>query len=151
MMLFCTFRVVGTQLEATYKWRMTGDGLFLSMGVPRNCPINGCRGGVATSTCRDQICGLFCHRWHTCACVKLRSPALPTLSGPERPSFAYMVMPKVSGATIVDGALPGFTGRGLIFLCIQYLWEVASSGGKKACGASGVVCHHGGAQNINER
>ena len=45
MMLFCTFRVVGTQLEATYKWRMTGDGLFLSMGVPRNCPINGCRGG----------------------------------------------------------------------------------------------------------
>ena len=26
-MLFCPFYVVGTQLEATYKWQMTGEGI----------------------------------------------------------------------------------------------------------------------------
>ena len=26
-MLFCPFSVVGTQLEATYKWQITGEGL----------------------------------------------------------------------------------------------------------------------------
>ena len=27
MMLFHPFHVVGTQLEATYKWQMTGEGI----------------------------------------------------------------------------------------------------------------------------
>ena len=59
---------------------------FLSAGVLRNYPLRGVRGG-GTSTCRDQIGGLLCPRGRARACVKPRSPELPTLLGPGRPSF----------------------------------------------------------------
>ena len=149
-MIFRTCRVVGTQLEATYKLWMTGGGFvywaqhklrvqcpdfgaylvagllevhwqtqhgvdkgvegeekwdtpppptlsrypqmyrmsFLSVGVLKNFPAEGCRGGGgATSTCGDQIGGLFCPPGRARACVKPCSPELPTLLGAGRPSF----------------------------------------------------------------
>ena len=60
---------------------------LLSMEVPRNCPIEGCRGGAETSICGDRIGGLFCSRGSACACVNPCLPVLHILSGPGRPSF----------------------------------------------------------------
>ena len=58
---------------------------FLSVGVLKNFPAEGCRGRGATSTCRDKIGGLFCPPGRARACVKPNSPGcLPSwgLEGP---------------------------------------------------------------------
>ena len=124
---------------------------FLSVEVSRNCPIEGCKWGGSDFHLwvpnRRYVLSPE-ERMRVCEAKRARAAYF---SGPGRPSFVYMVILNVSGATVVDGALPGFTVRWPPFSYIQNLEEVASIGSKNACGASVVVCRHLISQNTNKR
>ena len=61
---------------------------FLSAGVLQNFPVEGCRGGGGNFHLRGpNRRSVLPPGGGARACVKPRSPELPTLLGPGRPSF----------------------------------------------------------------
>ena len=91
-----------------------------------------------THTCRyhkEEVCtapGRVCAR-------NSRLPALTTLLETSGPVFVSAVTPKVSGATVVGGALHSVAGRGLPFS--QDHQKVATCRGEKARGMRGRRGH----------
>ena len=91
-----------------------------SAGVLRNCPVEGCRGGGGFHLWGPNMRSVLPPGARMRVCEAMISRA-DYLVGSWKAHFLKTVTPKVSSATIVDGALPSFTGRGPQFLYIQDL------------------------------